>query len=68
MEGLRRSVKMDNIEPTTPVGRIAVTLLGFVGAVSLPQVSQGLAIASALVSLVVGILTACVLVRQLRKK
>lgn len=57
---------MDNDH--TPVGRAAVTVLGCFGAVTLHSVNIWLSAASAIVSLIVGLLTAWVLIRKLTHK
>jgi len=54
-------------EPNQVTGGI-VTVLGFVGAVTLHEVSIAVAILSGLVSIVVGVLTIRVLLRKLKQK
>ena len=52
---------------STPFGKAAVTILTCFGAVTLHNVNIWVSTASAVVSLTVGLLTAVVLIRKLRK-
>lgn len=52
----------------TPIGKGIITVLGLAGAISLHNINIWLSTASALVSLVAGLLTVCILARKLWRK
>ena len=52
----------------TPIGKAIVTVLGTVSAITLHNVNIWLSTIAAVVSIAVGLLTVCVLIRKLRGK
>lgn len=52
----------------TPVGRVVVMLFGLLGALTLKDWNLLVSTAAGLVSLIVGLLTAALMIRRLRKR